>query len=107
MPQPQHGGLHLRCTRPKLDSRFVLDVNVLDGTVFAPSAQFTKIWKMRNNGSLVWPHGTQIVWIGGDRLSNSLSVDLQVSSIYRSIMLFELLAVWLELLAFFLCSKWQ
>ncbi|WZZ09996.1 hypothetical protein YC2023_095917 [Brassica napus] len=78
VPQPQHGGLHLRCTRPKLDSRFVLDVNVLDGTVFAPSAQFTKIWKMRNNGSLVWPHGTQIVWIGGDRLSNSLSVDLQI-----------------------------
>ncbi|KAF8115468.1 hypothetical protein N665_0026s0013 [Sinapis alba] len=78
VPQPQHGGLHFRCTRPKLDSRFVLDVNVLDGTVFAPSAQFTKIWKMRNNGSLVWPHGTQMVWIGGDRLNNSLSVDLQI-----------------------------
>ncbi|KAL0698376.1 hypothetical protein Bca4012_054498 [Brassica carinata] len=78
VPQPQHGGLHFRCTRPKLDSRFVLDVNVLDGTVFAPSAQFTKIWKMRNNGSLVWPHGTRIVWIGGDKLSNSLSVDLQI-----------------------------
>ncbi|CDY08946.1 BnaC08g11760D [Brassica napus] len=78
VPQPQHGGLLLRCTRPKLDSRFVLDVNVLDGTRFAPSAQFTKIWKMRNNGSLVWPHGTRIVWIGGDRLNNSLSVDLQI-----------------------------
>ncbi|KAG2256336.1 hypothetical protein Bca4012_093419 [Brassica carinata] len=78
VPQPQHGGLLLRCTRPKLDSRFVLDVNVLDGTGFAPSAQFTKIWKMRNNGSLVWPHGTRIVWIGGDRLNNSLSVDLQI-----------------------------
>ncbi|CAH8391798.1 unnamed protein product [Eruca vesicaria subsp. sativa] len=78
VPQPEFGGLHFRCTRPKPDSRFVVDVNVLDGTVFAPSAQFTKIWKMRNNGSLVWPHGTRIVWIGGDRLSNSLSVDLQI-----------------------------
>ncbi|CAN6987277.1 hypothetical protein IGI04_001441 [Brassica rapa subsp. trilocularis] len=77
VPRPHHGGLHFRCTRPKLDSRFVLDVNVLDGTVVAPSAPFTKIWKMRNNGSLVWPHGTQIVWIGGDRFSSSLSVDLQ------------------------------
>ncbi|KAJ0239716.1 Protein NBR1 [Hirschfeldia incana] len=78
VPRPHHGGLHYRCTRPKLDSRFVLDVNVLDGTVVAPSAPFTKIWKMRNNGSLVWPHGTQIVWIGGDRFSSSLSVDLQI-----------------------------
>ncbi|KAF8117769.1 hypothetical protein N665_0008s0114 [Sinapis alba] len=78
VPRPNHGGLHFRCTRPKLDSRFVLDVNVLDGAVVAPSAPFTKIWKMRNNGSLVWPHGTQIVWIGGDRFSSSLSVDLQI-----------------------------
>ncbi|VVB15171.1 unnamed protein product [Arabis nemorensis] len=78
VPRPPHGGLPFRCTRPKLDSRFVLDVNVLDGTVVAPSAPFTKIWRMRNNGSLVWPHGTQIVWIGGDRFSNSLSVDLQI-----------------------------
>ncbi|ESQ54850.1 hypothetical protein EUTSA_v10024557mg [Eutrema salsugineum] len=77
-PRPPLGGVHFRCTRPKLDSRFVLDVNVLDGTVVAPSAPFTKIWKMRNNGSLVWPHGTQVVWIGGDRFSSSLSVDLQI-----------------------------
>ncbi|XP_010448533.1 PREDICTED: protein NBR1 homolog [Camelina sativa] len=76
--RPGYGGLHFKCTRPRLDSRFVLDVNVLDGTVVAPSAPFTKIWKMRNNGSLVWPRGTQIVWIGGDRFSNSLSVDLQI-----------------------------
>ncbi|KFK29014.1 hypothetical protein AALP_AA7G077700 [Arabis alpina] len=78
VPRPLHGGLHSRCTRPKLDSRFVLDVNVLDGTAVAPSSTFTKIWRMRNNGSLVWPHGTQIVWIGGDRFSNSLAVDLQI-----------------------------
>ncbi|CAN8325800.1 unnamed protein product [Cochlearia groenlandica] len=78
VPRPPHGGLHFKCTRPKLDSRFILDVNVLDGTVVVPAAPFTKIWKMRNSGTLVWPHGTQIVWIGGDRFSNSLSVDLQI-----------------------------
>uniref|UniRef100_A0A1J3K492 Protein NBR1-like protein n=1 Tax=Noccaea caerulescens TaxID=107243 RepID=A0A1J3K492_NOCCA len=78
VPRPPHGGSQFRCTRPKLDSRFVLDVNVLDGAVVAPSAPFTKIWKMRNSGSLVWPQGTQIVWIGGDRFSNSFSADLQI-----------------------------
>lgn len=76
-PLPQ-GGLHFGLAQPKLDSRFVLDVNVLDGTVVAPSTPFTKIWRLRNNGSLVWPCGTQLVWIGGDRFSNSVSVDLEI-----------------------------
>lgn len=79
---PHHGVSDFRSTWTKLDSRFVLDVNVIDGTVVAPSAAFTKIWKMRNNGSLVWPRGTQIFWIGGDRFSNSFAVDLQVRKLF-------------------------
>lgn len=71
-------GGFLKHARPKLDSRFILDVNVLDGTMMAPSTPFTKIWRMRNNGTLVWPKGTQLVWIGGDKLSDLLSVDLEV-----------------------------
>lgn len=64
--------------RPKLDSRFSLDVNVIDGTMMAPSTPFTKIWRMRNNGSLVWPRGTQLVWIGGDRFSDAVSVEIEI-----------------------------
>lgn len=64
--------------RPRLDSRFILDVNVIDGTMMAPSTAFTKIWRMRNNGTTAWPKGTQLVWIGGDKLSESDSVDLEV-----------------------------
>ena len=44
----------------------------------APSTPFTKMWRMRNNGSIVWPEGTQLVWIGGDKLSDALTVDLPV-----------------------------
>lgn len=65
--------------RPKLDSRFVLDVNVMDGTLMAPSTPFTKIWRMRNNGGLIWPKGTQLMWIGGDRFSKSDSVEIEVA----------------------------
>lgn len=65
--------------RPKLDSRFVLDVNVMDGTLMAPSTPFTKIWRMRNNGNLIWPKGTQLMWIGGDRFSKSASVEIEVA----------------------------
>ncbi|XP_071733930.1 protein JOKA2-like isoform X2 [Rutidosis leptorrhynchoides] len=64
--------------RSKLDSRFILDVNVLDGTIMAPLTPFTKIWRMRNNGSIIWPHGSQLQWIGGDRLSNSHTVDVEI-----------------------------
>lgn len=64
--------------RSKLDSRFILDVNVLDGTIMAPFTAFTKIWRMRNNGTIIWPRGSQLQWIGGDRLSNSLSVEIEI-----------------------------
>ncbi|QCD81017.1 protein NBR1 homolog [Vigna unguiculata] len=67
----------LKHGRPKLDSRFILDVNVLDGTMMAPSTAFTKIWRMRNNGTVAWPKGTKLVWIGGDKFSDSHSVDLE------------------------------
>lgn len=66
----------------KLDSRFIQDVNIFDGTVMAPSTPFTKIWRMRNNGTLLWPAKTQLVWIGGDKLSNSLSVEVQASDLH-------------------------
>ncbi|XP_059304009.1 protein JOKA2 [Lycium ferocissimum] len=65
--------------RPKLDSRFIQDVNILDGTIMTPLTRFTKIWKMKNNGNLVWPQGTQLVWIGGDRLSDKFSVELEIT----------------------------
>ena len=66
------------CAPPKLDSRFISDVNVVDGTMVAPSIPFTKIWRLRNNGGLVWPQGTQLVWIGGDRFSLTDVVELEV-----------------------------
>ncbi|GFZ12003.1 ubiquitin-associated (UBA)/TS-N domain-containing protein [Actinidia rufa] len=69
-----------KSNRPKLDSRFIYDVNIMDGTIMAPSTPFTKMWRMRNNGSIVWPEGTQLVWIGGDKLSDAHTVDLPISS---------------------------
>ena len=78
---------HLRRNKPKLDSRFILDVNVMDGTIMAPKTPFTKIWRMRNNGNLPWTHGTQLVWIGGDKFSPTDSVEIEVLG-YTSIYLY-------------------
>lgn len=63
----------------KLDGRFIMDINVLDGTVLAPLTPFTKIWRMTNNGNVSWPVGTQLVWIGGDKFSSVTSLEIQVS----------------------------
>lgn len=76
--QPQSLKCGINSVRSKLDSRFILDVNVLDGTMMAPSTPFTKIWRMRNSGSIVWPQGARLVWIGGDRFSQADFVDLEI-----------------------------
>ncbi|KAA8540765.1 hypothetical protein F0562_024316 [Nyssa sinensis] len=74
----QHTPMHPQTLRYKLDSRFIRDVNVLDGTIMAPSTPFTKIWRMQNNGTVMWPQGTQLVWIGGVRLGDNLSVEVEI-----------------------------
>lgn len=68
----------IKASRPKLDSSFISDVNVLDGTLMAPSTPFTKIWRMRNSGNIPWPRGAKLWWIGGDKFSDAFSVEIEV-----------------------------
>lgn len=68
----------MKSKREKLESRFILDVTILDGTLMTPSTSFTKIWRMHNNGSIVWPLGTQLIWIGGDQFALQTSVPLEI-----------------------------
>ncbi|XP_047939430.1 protein JOKA2-like isoform X2 [Salvia hispanica] len=62
----------------KLDSRFIQDVNIFDGCVMEPLTPFTKIWRMRNSGTLAWPKKTKLVWIGGDQLTNAESIEVPI-----------------------------
>ncbi len=70
----------------KLDARFVQDVTIFDGTELAPGTQFTKIWRLRNSGSLAWPQQTQLVHVGGDEMgpiyAATLEVDIWLCSHY-------------------------
>ncbi|XVU28002.1 NBR1-Ig-like domain-containing protein [Actinoplanes sp. CA-054009] len=36
------------------DSQFEGDITIPDGTVVPPNSQFTKVWRLRNSGSVVW-----------------------------------------------------
>ncbi|WVZ74786.1 hypothetical protein U9M48_022922 [Paspalum notatum var. saurae] len=73
-----HPRVLMKSKREKLESRFILDVTVLDGTLMTPSTSFTKIWRMHNNGSTVWPLGTQLIWVGGDQFALHTSVPLEI-----------------------------
>jgi len=46
---------------------FVSDVNIPDGTVMQPGAQFTKTWELKNVGTCTWKKDTyQLVLFGGE-----------------------------------------
>jgi len=57
-------------------SRYVADVTIPDGTVFAPRAEFTKTWRIRNGGTTTWDVGYALVFVDGDRMSGAVSIDL-------------------------------
>lgn len=68
----------VKVPKSKLGSCFVGDVTVWDGTVVRPLTRFTKIWRMRNNGAIAWPSGTQLVWVSGDHLGGRKSAELEI-----------------------------
>ncbi|KAK6123555.1 hypothetical protein DH2020_042703 [Rehmannia glutinosa] len=78
LPQDCNMVSEIESCMSKLDSCFIEDVSVINGTILAPSTPFTNIWRMRNNGMTVWPEKTQLVWIGGDRLSHQSSVEVEI-----------------------------
>jgi len=49
---------------------FVGDVNVPDGTVMVPQAQFVKIWRMKNDGPVAWPESTVLQFVDGNIMFN-------------------------------------
>lgn len=65
-------------SRSKLNCHFIQDVSINDGTVMTPSTPFTKIWRVKNNGNVVWPSGSQLVWIGGDVFSKIVTAEVEI-----------------------------
>jgi hypothetical protein len=53
-----------------LNSQFVTDITVPDGTAFTPNAVFTKTWRVRNNGSCAWEN-FGLVFISGTQMAAS------------------------------------
>jgi hypothetical protein len=50
---------------------FVEDVTVEDGDSFPPGTEFTKTWRLRNNGSCTWTTDYKVVFLRGDTMRGS------------------------------------
>lgn len=48
-----------------LSAEFIEDRSIVDGQVVSGGAEFAKVWRMRNDGLVAWPHGTTISFVGG------------------------------------------
>lgn len=49
-----------------LNSIYVSDITVADGTTFKPGEKFTKIWRIQNTGTCTWDQGFGFVFAYGD-----------------------------------------
>jgi len=59
-----------------LDSQYVADVTIPDGTVMSPGAAFVKTWKVKNSGTCDWEAGFQLIFVSGAQMSGPGSVSL-------------------------------
>jgi len=48
--------------------KFVADVTIPDGKTFAPNADFTKIWRLKNVGRCTWNSSYDLIFIDGDQM---------------------------------------
>ncbi len=53
--------------------QYVADVNIPDGTVLQPGAQFTKTWRLKNIGTCAWTKSYQLVYFSGEKMGAASS----------------------------------
>ncbi|MGE5251677.1 MAG: NBR1-Ig-like domain-containing protein [Bacteroidota bacterium] len=56
--------------------KFVRDVSVPDGSVFAPGESFTKTWRLQNAGTCGWTTDTKVVFVNGSQMSGPSAAAL-------------------------------
>ncbi|MFZ5884722.1 MAG: NBR1-Ig-like domain-containing protein [Chloroflexota bacterium] len=55
---------------------FITDVNVPDGTTFAPGAAFSKTWRLKNAGSCTWTKDYRITYYSGELMNAQAAVPM-------------------------------
>lgn len=71
-PTPAATQTTTRCNQALL----IGDVTITPGTIFAPGARFTKIWRLQNAGSCTWTRDYALVFVDGDSMRGEGVVPL-------------------------------
>lgn len=50
-------------------AKFITDLSILDGTVFAPDESFIKTWRIKNIGTCTWTTSYALVFDNGEKMS--------------------------------------
>lgn len=64
----------------ELSARFVEDVTVPDDSLFNGGVNFTKVWRLRNDGECIWPPGTVWAFMGGGLLGAQSPVEVELAA---------------------------
>lgn len=64
---------------PCNQAQFIRDVTVPDGSTFAPSATFTKTWRVRNTGSCTWTTSYLLVFDSGEQMGAPSTVNFPLN----------------------------
>lgn len=59
--------------------KFIKDVTVPDNTEVPPNSEFTKVWRLRNDGTCLWTTLFGLAFVGGDRMHTQDYVPLSAS----------------------------
>ena len=76
---PQANASNTPVPTPCDSAGFISDVSIPDGTVMPAGTQFTKTWRLRNNGTCTWSADYDVVFVSGDAMSAPASQKLGVS----------------------------
>ena len=57
-------------------SKYLADVTIPDGTKLKNNEQFTKTWKVSNNGTCDWPADTTLVFVSGTKMGSPDTVNV-------------------------------
>ena len=55
---------------------FLTDVNIPDGTTFAPGAAFSKTWRIKNTGSCTWTKDYKLTYYSGEVMNAQTAVNM-------------------------------
>jgi hypothetical protein len=54
----------------------VKDITVPDDSLFTPGSQFTKIWRLKNNGACTWTKNYRLIFVNGDIMAGVSNLPL-------------------------------